>query len=272
MEMKDIQEFRDIHYTSENLLFAVVGDLTKLPYKQIEETLSKYNISSGTENRIDSEEPNLGIWEQPIRHDIEHTSAQACLGLWMPGLTITESQKLHFCDHVAYNMIGEGMHSLMFNRLREQLGLCYATGLVKISCQKNSLECAYALLDRANLQRASEEIKKIVQEVSKGEFTDCLLQTSRSNSLFSIAQHTQIASMYSYLNIDPIFSIRQTAPDLEGKYIDRLLRTNIEKCSDKELRCRIIQTIQKFLKGLSITTMNANLGHREKASGDRQTK
>lgn len=256
MSVDHLTDFRDTYYNTSNIMFAIVGDVQALPHK-IENLLAQYSLPTGEINEIPTVGIRFGKWDEPLQHSITHTSTQACLGLWAPSLTLQQSYDQHFSDNVTYNLIGGGMHSLLFDRLREKLGLCYATGIYETRFWDNSLGCAYALLDKTNIQKATDEIRRTLEDTAQGKFSDQLLETAKANTLFGLAQGAETAGGYAWNYVDPIFATRNIAPELAEKYNYELVRGRIESCPLDELRKRVMKDAEFFQEGLSVTTMNS---------------
>lgn len=256
--LDDLKMFRESHYTTDNILIALVGNTTNITGEDLAKILKQYRDCSyhGDSHKVNLVEAQFGSWDKPERHIIGHNSSQAWLGLWLPGFPISQSYGTHFSDDIAFNLLGGGMHSLLFDRLREKLGLCYNTAIFHIGSWDNSFGCAYAILDKKNVQRALDEMKVVIQEVAEGEFSEDLLTTSISNQLFSIARGAQTASGWGRHFLDHYFYFREALSSDMGKWGHKLIQDHIQSCKVEDMRDLVQKCAQSMMEKAAVTMMN----------------
>jgi len=259
----DLLAFRATHYRPGNILIGIVGDLGDLSETEIADILIKYSPSSNATapNVIETIPSSLGPWEAPRTFGFTHTAKQACLGFWMPGLSLQESYDTFFADDIGLNLMGGGMHSFMFDRLREQLGLCYTTGALQVGAWDNTHTLAFCLLDRQNIERASAEIRGILTAIAKGEFSNDLLEASTANTLFGLAAGVQTPAGWARTFLDCKFCFDHILPGIIHGYEsfkDRVDYVITKAGTPDRLRELIREWAEHLMSKLTITTLNGD--------------
>jgi len=222
MTLDDLQEFRTENYGPGNVLIALAGDVGHVTEENVACALDPYwdrhHICRAQPNIVPTLNMNLGSWTNPLVTRFEHTSEQAWVGLWMRGYDLGYSLASQFADDVACNLLGGGLHSILFNRLREELGLCYTTGMAQDNNWGNAATIAYCLLDPKNVDQAIVEMRKCLEQVAYEGFPDDLLEASVSNLLFDVAKGEQTPGGWAHRRVDRWFYYERAAPGVELSY------------------------------------------------------
>ena len=116
MTSEDLFVYLDSHYTAENLLISVSGSFTDTHKSLICETFSA--AKKGTKNQIDMPEYSKTTVETTKEIEQNHI----CLAF--PAFEYSAPERYAF--QVFNGILGAGMSSRLFQRIREQLGLCYS--------------------------------------------------------------------------------------------------------------------------------------------------
>jgi predicted Zn-dependent peptidase len=96
----------------------------------------------------------------------------------MAGLTDREMYETPAASIVT-TLLGEGMSSLLFQRIREQLGLAYQVGSFLDTNLRNGSFIAYAVTDPENADQAADETLKVFERVAAGEISDAELEEAK---------------------------------------------------------------------------------------------
>ncbi len=250
-----LRDFRSKNYTRQNLAIAIIGGTT-IDSEPIDSAIAGYGwyLIDSSKNDIVTLEKDFKPWEEDHSRAITHVAGQAGICLFTPWVSAAEDQNL--ASHVLANMLGEGMHSLLFNRLREQSGLCYATGCSPMgSWDDQSLLC-YALLSPENVIRGVTEMKAVLEELALGQFDDDLLEISLANSLFASASRSETASGWAQTFVDDYFYFEKVGliPEIFHGY--DFITSRLGSMDMVQLREEIIVIAKKMVTQSLTVVMN----------------
>ena len=201
--LENLRDFRAMYY--QDPIMVVCGDTD-------ETEQSIYNLGP----TIVVNDPALRSMED--KH-IHHSSTQAGFALFY---NIDDSLNEHLQDLIV-NIIGDGMHSLLFRRLRDELGLCYIAQAFTIDSPRNGRSVGIVtMLDKANLAVAEKEIIKIIDGVIAGDISQDLFETARSNLEFTTATMFETSSRKSRFLNDRYFHGK---PPFENDWFVQEMRT-----------------------------------------------
>jgi predicted Zn-dependent peptidase len=150
-------------------------------------------------------------WTDTLKLDeynFTHASKQAIVAMVFEGVTLQGEMDANFLPDIFCNALGGGMHSLLFDAVREKLGLCYHIGAHHSSGATGGSLTIFALLDEKNVPKAIEESGTIIDQVKAHGFDDELLDIAKRNYLFRLAKRRLtpmgIAGLLeSYFSINP---------------------------------------------------------------------
>lgn len=257
--LADLHAYRNANYTRQNLAITIIGGNQEVGLDSVEALLDKYadHLIDGVENTIQIGPKRMGTWQNPKCLNVTHDAEQAGVILWMPCVTTEEEHALKLAPTVMENMLGQGMHSMLFQKLREESGLCYSTGAFSSGVWEDQVFGAYALLSPENVAQAQTEMAEIIRDLAAGEFDDDLMLTARSNALFSLSSATETASGWAMAYSDRFFFYRHKGllALMEGGI--NAERGTILSMTPDELRKNITNAAQRLLTGAAFVTMNA---------------
>jgi predicted Zn-dependent peptidase len=208
------------------MFFAVVGNIKQTIVKNtFKKVFDRYSYSFPLPGDVAVRE-HFRTKEKKL--SFNHASEQAMLGIYLNGTNAEETRKWHYANCVFTNCLGGGMHSVLFNRLREELGLCYNAGAYQWGFQNSNATILKCQLDKKNIDSANNEINKIITKIAKNGFSDELVKTAKRNVLFDIASKFETATGYSGLFVDDYFI------DNEVNTLD-YYRKEFDKVSNKGL-------------------------------------
>jgi len=223
-----------------NFIFVCSGDIPTEKLKGYIESrvpASHPYIKYGTRNEI-----GIDLWSESVkspdkfklifeRENISQTNID------MMGRSLSVNDACYDDASVLYKAIGGGMYSLLFSRLREDLGLCYSTGIGAwaISYPDVSVYDLYGYIDPKNIDLFVEEAEKILDDVIKNGISEDLFQCAKVDYLGGIMRSTETSfGKASYMikrylyggkmnisdKIEKIKSVkRETCNELAGKLL-----------------------------------------------------
>lgn len=209
--LEKLRKFKADNYFAENIAFAIVGETTTPIEKLI--GIIQTNYSQLKPFKALQRKPSLKspkIDRQVV--SLKHASKQAVLGMWWPWYTAAERFNKKNVSSLVISALGGGMHSLLFNELREKRGLCYSCGLYDTSNDATASMLGYAMLDEKNLGLAERTIVETLTKARDEGVDPELLETTRADFLISNAYALDSKSSLSRSFVDRWFE-RSTYTD-----------------------------------------------------------
>ncbi|MEJ5229589.1 MAG: pitrilysin family protein [Pseudothermotoga sp.] len=157
LNSKILKDFHSQKYG--NLRVIAVGKVTKSFFEKLEKFLRNFDKAVREEDRAISFKPISRVFEE--KNDL--TQIHAIVGLPVQ-LGIQSKEYPAFL--VLSTLLGSGMSSLLFNRIREKHGLVYDIDLLSNVWKERSLMGIYASTSVEKFSRYTEEIHKIFREAS----------------------------------------------------------------------------------------------------------
>ncbi len=218
-----LRRFIDQWYSQKNMVIAVAGDISEKRIRNAVDLLPCYKSRDLVRNN-----PVLNYKD----FHCHHASKQAIIRLAAPGYTARKEQELNNIPDIFNNGFGQGMHSMLFDRLREELGLCYHVSSHHSADQLHGIQVIVCLLDEAKIPIAREEVDKLIVKVKKDGFSKDLLETVKANYLFDKIQELQGASALNY-HVDMHFT-------LDGYPLEKVLslkeaRRQVDKITNDDI-------------------------------------
>lgn len=144
--------------------------------------------------------------------------------------------------YVFNNIFGNGtLNSKLFKYLREENSMCYGVSFMYL--KYDNLAMIKVSLAKENIPKAIKLIKKALNEMIKGEFTEDNLEDAKKNAIFSInmAQDNQSAVLGNYIfNTIDDFPL----PKERIKLVKELTKEDIISFA-KKLKLNIIYTLEE---------------------------
>lgn len=210
MGVQDLLEFRKQWYTPKSCLISVIGDVLEADAIQFMSRWAEKNYE------LPSRDRNVVLEQQGTGDkSFTHPSKQAIIALVWRGNSCNESLQSNFADNVMCCGVGGGMHSLMFSRLREELGLCYSTHM--FTWGDPPMTMALTLLDESNIDKAREEVDGILATVRESGLDDELLEISRRKLMFQMAQRTETSAALGAMLADQFFDFKERIVPFEQR-------------------------------------------------------
>jgi len=196
IKREDFINFLESKTNLGNLLFICCGDI---PTDKLKEYLTARvpsehpYLKDGLRNEV-----SLDLWGDAInkpekiklvfeRENISQTN----ISMLGRGLSIHDNCYLD--ASILYKAIGGGMYSLLFTRLREELGLCYSTGMYSnaISYPHVCVSELYGFIDPKNIDLFIEEAEKVLDDVIKNGIDEEIFECAKIDYLALIMRQVE---------------------------------------------------------------------------------
>lgn len=127
---KSVKDYMDKYYTADNVVIAIGGNVNG---KEAEELVEKYFVPYFT--RLKSAAQKTAKAAQPVNLKKSKKIEQSHIGLCMRGIPLSDERRDAL--NIANIVLGGGMSSRLFQKIREDLGLCY-TVYSYLSCYRET--------------------------------------------------------------------------------------------------------------------------------------
>jgi len=184
MTTEKIRRFKDKYYNAGNMLISICGDVDENQFYSI---LDKHLPQTESILNVNNRSPT---WDFGTK-EFKHPAKQAIVTLMSQGQNINEKVGNKFIQNIFMNAFGGGMHSMLFDRIREELGLCYAVGSGDIAYREYGLNYMYCYLDEANISLCINEMQLLLDSVKKNGIKQDIIDVSKKNYLFQVGKSSE---------------------------------------------------------------------------------
>jgi predicted Zn-dependent peptidase len=165
-----ISFFKDF-YHPENLIISFYGNL---PFDYVKKTVEEKLKNKNYLNKsLSLEEPpflnEIKIKYKEIKQIYVHMAFKSCS-------VLSDKYPIHL---VLLNILGGGMSSRLFQRIREDLGLVYSIYTFNLSYKKTGAGIIYFATSKNNLKRVFEEIRSEFKKIKNESFNDEEIERSK---------------------------------------------------------------------------------------------
>ena len=162
---KDLFDYISERYAPENVVISFAGNIEPA---FAEELVEKYFEGKISRRAFAPREKKISLCGQSLfkTKDIE----QVHIAFAYPSLK--REDKMMDAALVMNTILGGGMSSRLFQKVREQMGLAYTVYSYISSFTEGGLLTVYAGVNPANVQRAQEAIFETISQFCKDKFTD----------------------------------------------------------------------------------------------------
>ncbi|ARC85598.1 processing protease [Clostridium argentinense CDC 2741] len=218
------------YYIPENCVISICG---KIDMKNIEKIVEKYFGNWQYDNK------NITMYSAPEilnnnyfrRKDIE----QLHINLGMPGLEIGHDDLYTLI--LLSNMLGGGAASILFQKIREELGICYSIYLYMSSHVNNGLVNVYAGLNPKYIKEAIDVILNEVNKFSKENITNEKLQKSKEQLKGNYILGLESTSSRMFSNGKSVLFLNKiNTPSDVIKKIDKIDMDSVERVKELTFR------------------------------------
>lgn len=155
MTGQTLHGYMDAHYVPESIVVALAGSFDDAVLAQLRAVFETLPVRPAPAVRPASYRAGESFTEKAIEQN------HLCLGF--PGIPYTASDR--FEAQVFSNILGGGMSSRLFQRVREDAGLCYSIYTFQSHYADTGLFGIYTALSASNQARAERLIRDVVEEL-----------------------------------------------------------------------------------------------------------
>ena len=137
-------------------------------------------------------------------------------------LKIKYLDKNRIACEIATAILGGGMSSRLFQKVREELGLAYSVYATSARFKDVGTSSIYAGVNPSNVQTAFQAILEVIDTLKKGGITDdefnkvkCQIKSSTVFSLERVTSKAQLFSKY-YINTGELYSVKNRLGELDN--------------------------------------------------------
>lgn len=160
-----IKKYMDKYYTADNVVVSVAGNVNP---KQVEEIVDKY-FADNFKRKKSAKQVECGKTLQGRLYKTKKIE-QAHLAFAMPGLSVSDERADAFS--IANTVLGGGMSSRLFQKVREELGLAYSVYSYPSQYKDNGVLEIYAGVNTSSRDLAAEAILSEVKKFKADGITE----------------------------------------------------------------------------------------------------
>ena len=226
MKIEDMLNFHKTFYRPNNIAIAVTGNIAK---GKLKESLTKYLPKLSSLPKEDTT-INLNVTDYHLKSD---KFQQSILYLnTVTDINFMDEIKTNHLPDIFNNALGGGLHSLLFNRIREELGLCYSIGSYHSPDEKFGRQIIYCYLNDKNINLVVEESAEIIEKIKKEGISPELLHTAKTQVLFQFGRRMETSSGLNSM-MDSYFMFKDYPLD-QYLSIERL-KQGFEKITNQDI-------------------------------------
>ncbi len=191
--VNDVREYMSRYYTADNVVISMAGDVdVELSIKLVEE----YFANRFSKKKSDKQAKT--IFPEPKSLFKSKRIEQSHIGFAMRGYEATD--RLSDPSSIANTILGGGMSSRLFQKIREELGLCYSVYSYLSQYKDNGLLEIYAGVNTASRDLAVNAIVDEVRLLKKNGVTEQEFARGKEQfkSAFIFARESTAAQMLLY--------------------------------------------------------------------------
>ena len=189
----DILKYRAKYYTTDNIVLSFVGDIAPDQAKSLAEKYFGCVQKSTSADRITKNLTPVYGTSRRVK-DIEQ--AHLALAFKAAG----QNDDLSYCYDVVSNIIGGGMSSRLFQKIREEMGLCYTVYSYLLPYVDSGIITVYAGLNGNKLKDAygavMDELKKFKKGGATEEEFNLVREQMKSSLVFAEESTSTQMTMY----------------------------------------------------------------------------
>ena len=220
---RELFDYIEERYAPENIVISFAGNID---VKYAEELVEKYFESGMKKRAYKAREKKISLCGGSLFKvkDIE----QVHIAFAYPSLR--REDKLMDAALVMNTILGGGMSSRLFQKVRELMGLAYTVYSYISSFTEGGLLTIYAGVNPANVQKAQDAIFDTVSDLCKNKFTDdeFLRGKEQLKSSVILSQENTASQMVAY-GKHMLFTGEVLDPEKRAKEIGDMTREDCEK-------------------------------------------
>ncbi len=171
---KDLFNYKNSLYTKDNLVIAIAW---KIDNQRKIEKLIEEKFDNLPEKKIKQKAEYLGIQTKEKQWFFEKKVEQSHIILWIPWVNIFDDRKYDLS--LLATILWWNMSSVLFQELREKLGLCYYIWASSYTNDEDGLFMIRAGLDKKNFKKWVEKINEVLDEIVDWNITQEQLEKAK---------------------------------------------------------------------------------------------
>ncbi len=228
ISVEQIKKFFEKHYLAKNIVVVIIGNLAAVDLKYIRKKMNE--IKDGKVETLKLQpvplEPSTIVVEKKDLNQIN-------VSMGIP--TVKRSDELNYALSITSTILGSGMSSILFDRLREKLGLVYSIS----SSNQSHTFCGEFTINFStsvkNLLKAIKEVKNVLNELPEEIGKQLEYGKKKVEGRLLMSTESTLATMY--MMVDDYFTIGK----IRG--IDEITE-EIEKVRESD----VVDIFEKYMK------------------------
>lgn len=211
----DVEKYMDKYYTADNVVISIAGNVDE---KEVENYVK--DLFSDKFKRLKSVEQKKSVIAQPKNLFKSKRIEQSHIGIAMKGYPIGDDMTDAFA--IANIVLGGGMSSRLFQKVREELGLAYSVYSYASQYKNDGIVEIYAGVNTSLRDLAVNAIAEVVNEFKKNGITEQEFERGKEQikSAFIMGQESTSSQMMLYakhlLMLDKQFDFSERIKRLEN--------------------------------------------------------
>jgi len=225
---EQIKDFFEKHYLARNLVIVIIGNLASVDLNYIKKKMNE--IKDGRVETLHLEptplDPSMVIVEKKDLNQIN-------VSMGIP--TVKRSDKINYALSITSTILGSGMSSILFDRLREKLGLVYSIS----SSNQSHTFCGEFTINFStsvkNLLKAIKEVKNVLNELP--EEIEKQLEYGKKKVQGRLLMSTESTLATMYMMVDDYFTIGKIRGiDEITDEIEKVKKSDVFEIFDKYMK------------------------------------
>ncbi len=218
-----LKDYCHSHYVGDNTVIAVAGNCKEEALAEIEALFSRLPASKAPDPGVSSYQIALSTVEKPTE--------QSHIALCFPGIAIGDPRR--YAVQLLSNLLGGSVSSRLFQRVREQLGLCYSIYTFQSSHMDTGVFGIYLGTGRETEQKAMVEIGNELRRLVKDGVTDNELYRSKEQVKTSMLMALEsTSSRMNHIGKGLLLQNRVLSPEEIAASYDRVTKEDIQELAE----------------------------------------
>lgn len=180
MTPKIIRDFIKEYYHSGNVALHIVGPFKLEVIKEILENI-EFDLPDGPKYVFN----DLTLDRSEAK--FKHPAKQSMYGLVYPGISGIEDFKRNFVGTIFRMCLGGGFGSVLDEKIRDDMGLCYSIGCYPWSVSQNAITLITTMMDKKSIPVCSSTVEKIIKNVKKNGFKPETINYAKKSIKFRLS-------------------------------------------------------------------------------------
>lgn len=159
---KVLRDYKNANYTADAAVISLSGHFMDADLDHIKRVLGAFPVGTCPQSGLAAYRPALACVEKPTE--------QNNIVIGFPALSYLSEQR--YAMQILNNIVGGNMSSRLFQRVREQLGLCYSVHSFLSTHSDCGVFSVYIGTGAASEQKAMTEIGTVLREIAENGVTE----------------------------------------------------------------------------------------------------